>query len=587
MFLTKVAPLSKIPRPAPQFLTYFTSKKIKRGALVLVPLRKKKVKAIVFAQKEAINLKLEIKKTQYQIKPIAKIIETEPVINEKQIELAKWMADYYWSSFGKVLSLFLKKQKKKIKNTLPQKKSFSKKLIIAPNNFCPKEEIKKALFEKKEVLFLVPEKTKENFWKKKLKEFKSENLIIGTRSKLFLPFSNLGLIVLTEEGNKNYKSQMEPRYNATKVAEKLAKIWQARLILISNFPSPETYFSTKEKEKTKEESNIKKTIIDMRKIKPWKPLSDHLITSIKNHLQANEKILLVINRKGSATTLFCQDCGWVKKCQDCNLPLTYHQEESPKLICHYCAKEYEVPKLCENCKSWNLKTLGVGIQKVEKELKNIFWEKNIFCLYKKEKKDKAKQEEMIENFLNSKSSILLTTSLFLSYPVFEKFPLVGVISLDALLSQPDFKIEEEGARIISSLLSLCKKEFIIQTFFPKSNAIFWLKKAKNYFYDEIIKERKKFDYPPFSFLIKISIIHKNREKIIKESFAFKEKIKEKFSQKELEILGPSPAFIEKVKGKYHWKLLIKLKKDDRKIKTALLALTPPHFKVDIDPERII
>lgn len=592
MFLTKVAPLSKIPRPAPQFLTYFTSKKLKRGALVLVPLRKKKVKAIVFNQKKVIDLKLAIKEAEYKIKPIIKVLEKEPIIKEIQIELAKWIADYYWASFGKVLSLFVRSSKEKKEKSIKKENSFLEKLIIAPNNFFPKKEIENAILAKKEILFLVPEKEKEKYWKKELKIFNYENLIIGTRSKLFLPFSNLGLIVLTEEGNKNYKSPMEPRYQTKEVARKLAEIWKAKLIIVSSFPSIESYYTIKNKKTLEKNTNkVQKEIIDMKKIKPWQPISNKLLLAIKEKIKNNQKVLLFIHRTGSATTLLCQDCGWIKKCDNCDVPLTYHLEkDNIKLICHYCAKEYEVPRLCQNCKSWNLKTLGVGIQKIEKELKEIFGKDKIFRLDSKITKTKGEQEEIIKKFLTSDSSILLTTSLFLKFPIFEKFSLVGVISLDSLLCQPDFKIEEEVARKINTLLSFAGEKFILQTFFPELKAISWIKKDKEFFYKKTIEERKKFNYPPFSKIIKLSISDKKRERIIKEGFNLKEKIQltaQKYKIKKINILGPSPAFIEKIKGKYQWKIIIKLKDIDKNLKTILLANIPPKWVVDVDPEKII
>lgn len=613
MYLTKVVPIVKIPRPASQILSYFTTQKIEKGALVLVSLRKKKVKALVLNQEDVLSKKIEIKKSEFKLKPILKIKNREAVLNNYQLKLAEWLSEYYWASLGKTFSLFLRQSPKKKEKENPQVKKIKPKnseLIIAPLGYFPEKKIKKNLKENKEILFLVPEKTKEKYWKEKLRYLNSENLIIGTRSKLFSPFSNLGLIILTEEGNKNYKSQMEPKYNTKKTAEKLAEIWGAKLIIISPFPSVETYYLHRHTyalpnlwqevnisrshsffEKADERTSSACQIIDMRKLKPWKPISDNLFKEIKNTIKKNKKTLLFINRKGSATTLLCQDCGWVQKCKNCDLPLTYYLENKKiKMICHYCTNEYEVPRLCKNCQSWNLKTLGVGIQKIEKELKKLFDKEKIFRLDSKIAKTQKEQSKIIENFLNSNPSILLTTSLFLKFPLFEKFSLVGVVSLDSLLCQPDFKIEEEVARKIDSLLFLAKEKFILQTFFPESKAISWIKKDKEFFYKKSLEERKKFNYPPFSDIIKLSIFDKKRDKIIKEGFKLKEKIKasaEKHKIKDFQIIGPSSAFIEKIKGKYHCKLVFKLKTSNKQLKTIFLSKVPPSWKVDIDPEKII
>jgi len=586
MYLTKVAPLSRIPRPSPQFLAYFTKEKLKRGSLVLVPLRKKKVKAIVFSQTNAIEKKIDIKKASYEIKPIIKILKKNPVINENQIKLAKWIADYYWASFGKVLSIFLRNSKE-AKEQKTIKNSFEKKIVIGNFEYFPKKEIEVALSQKKEVLFLVPEKKKEKFWKEKLKKYNSPNLIIGTRASLFKPFESLGLIVLTQEGNKSYKSQMEPKYNAKKTAEELAKIWQAKIIITSSFPSVETYYEAKKIALLK--NKAEKIIVDMRKIKPWQPISPPLLKNIKETGKRNKKTILFLQRRGEATTFFCKDCGWIQKCQDCEVPMTYHKKEkNPSLVCHYCAKEIQTPRLCKECKSWNLDLLGSGIEKTEKFLQKNFKKEKILRMDSDKTKTEKEQKSILEKFLKKDAGILLTTSIIFKYFPIKKTALLGIISIDSLLSQPDFKTEEECARITQELLLCCKEKFILQTFFPDAKAVSWIKKGKELFYKKTLKERKRFFYPPFSSLIKLSFGHKRKNTAKEEAYILKEKIEQKIKdKKEIEIIGPAPAFIEKIRGSYQQNIIIKLKTKDKKVKMNILAQVPPSWRVDVDPERII
>lgn len=615
MYITKVAPLTKIPRPSPQFLSYFTGHEVEKGALVQIPLRRKKVKAIVFLQKKVIDLKTEIKKANYSLKPISRVIEKKSVLQKQQIEFAKWMADYYWASFGKILSMFLTNSKnKEIKKINSNKKKFKAEIKILPLGKFPENQIREAL-KKGEVLFLTPEKTKINFWKEKLKKYKSSNLIIGTRSDIFQPFRSLKLIILSEEGNQNYKSQMEPRYNAKKITEKLAEIWGAKLIIISSFPSVETYYEitnnrqlttdhrlyTTHDKKNNElsvssrKSLVKSQIIDMRKIKPWRPFSYELITAMKKNIKKKGKTLLFLNRRGRATTLLCQDCGWVQKCENCNVPLTYYLKRdsgkiTPKLACHYCDKEYKAPTICKNCKSWNLNVLGVGTEKIEEELVKIFGKEKVLRMDSEITKTEKKQKEILKSFLKKESSLLLTTSIVFKYFPIEKIPLVGIVSLDSLLSQPDFKMEEETARIIDRLLSTCKENLILQTFFPDSTAVSWIKKNKENFYRKSLKEREKFDYPPFSSLIKMSFSYKNQNRVINEAKNLKTTLENKIKKYEAEnykIIGPAPAFIEKTRGEYHWKLILKLKDANLKSRNNLLGIIPKNWKVDVDPERII
>lgn len=597
MYLTKVAPLARIPRPSAQFLSYFTTHKLERGALILIPLRKKKVKAIVFSQTKVLSRKMEIKKANFELKPISKILEKNPVINENQIKLAKWLSDYYWAPFGKVLSSFLRNSKKlEIKSSpMPTTSSQKEKFKFASFDYSPQKEIENCFKEKKEVLFLVPEKTKEKFWKDRLKNFTSPNLIIGTRANIFRPFKSLGLIVLTEEGNQNYKSQMEPKYNTKMAAEKLADIWQAKLIVVSSFPSVETYFKTTSNQNIIRKPPIENQIVDMRKIKPWTPLSEELINETKKTINKNGKVLLFINRRGTATTLLCQDCGWIQKCENCNVPLTYYLRKTadkivPELVCHYCGKSYKAPRLCKKCKSWNLKTLGVGTEKIEEELVKSFEKEKVLRLDGEASETEKEQKAILQAFLENKASILLTTSIIFKYFPIEKIPLVGIISLDALLSQPDFKLEEECARITERLLSASNKKLILQTFFPDSKAISWIKKDKEIFYKETLKERKVFHYPPFYSLIKLSTSNNNQTLARNEAFALKKKIEERaksYNDLNLEIIGPAPAFIEKLRGKYQWKLILKLNAKESRTRNNLLSVIPLNWQIDIDPERII
>lgn len=605
MYLTKVAPLSRIPRPSSQVLSYFTQHNLKRGALITIPLRKKNVKAIVLSQENAVLKKMEIKKSDFELKPILKIKSEDAILNNYQLELAEWISDYYWASLGKTLSLFLNQSKKqKIIENLSIKKSISQKreLIMAKLGYFPEKEIKENIKKGKEVLFLVPETQKTIFWKEKLKKYDSPLLHIGTRSLLFRPFENLGLIVITEEENKNYKSEMEPKYNSKRVAKKLAEIWNAKLVLVSSFPSVESYYEAmnNDQQKTNDKKmitvisykpSVLSQIVDMRKIKPWKPISSILESEVKKNVNSGKKTILFINRRGTATTLLCQDCGWVQKCKNCDAPMVYYFEnnKNPMMICHYCGEKKLPLRLCEECKSWNLTTLGVGIQKIENELKKQFPKEKILRLDSQSTKKREEESKILKKFLEKEYSLLITTSLIFKYLPIKKVPLVGVVSIDSMLSLPDFNIEEECTQLIEKLLSICKEKFIFQTFFPDSEVISWIKNNKETFFERKIKERRTFSYPPFSSLIKLSFSHPNQIKARNESYLLKRNIeKEIFKEKmPAEIIGPSPAFIEKIGSKYNWKLLIKLKTENQKIKNEILTNVPPSWRVDVDPIDII
>jgi primosomal protein N' (replication factor Y) len=277
------------------------------------------------------------------------------------------------------------------------------------------------------------------------------------------------------------------------------------------------------------------------------------------------------------------------------VPQVYHfrvsqENKRPVMICHYCGSEKPPSRFCKKCKSWNLTTLGSGIERVAQDLNKIFGKEKILRLDSEKTKTGKNQRKILEGFLKKDAPILITTSIIFKYFPIKKVQTIGMVSIDSLLSLPDFKTEEEGAKIVEKLISICEKNFILQSFFPESRAISWIKTSKDEFLKNVLKERKKFFYPPFSSLIKLSLSYGNRKKLIKEIYQLKRKLEEtilKNSIKNCEIMGPSPAFIEKVKGRYNWKLLIKIKAENPRLKNILLSQVPPNWRIDVDPEKII
>jgi len=508
-------------------LSYFTSQKLVKGSLVLVPLKKKDTKAIVFSQKEVKDLKQEIKKADFALKPILKVVEKSPLLNEQQLELSKWISDYYFASWGKTLKLFLAASKKefKIQPITPNRISEPQPPIIyfSPPDFLPEKEIKKTLLEGKEILFLVPEKNQIDFWKKKLAKIynqinENSQIKIAARSGLFLPFRRLGLVVVSDVDNESYKEQREPRFFAPDIAQKLTNMWGAKLIFLSVLPGVDYYFKAKTGnllwEKIENKKEIQKIEIDMKLLEPtknkdnslalppkdynlyfqrgggkakinqkfkeeWSPFAPSVLKEIEKYLESKKKILLFINRKGTATGLLCQDCGWQKNCSNCGVPLTYHTQHSTlntqhsTLMCHYCGSEIPVPEYCENCKSWRLTTLGVGAEKVEKEIKNKFPQAKIYRL-DKEISPKAKDQKKILQDFFEKGDILVSTSLILSY-IFTRyidrtskiekklnFDLTVFVSFGAQLSLPDFRFEEKLRRQIEKLCFLTNEKFLLR-----------------------------------------------------------------------------------------------------------------------------
>ncbi|MCZ2846096.1 MAG: primosomal protein N' [Candidatus Bathyarchaeota archaeon] len=588
MYIIEVVPIAKIPLPSSQVLTYFTSQRPSDGSLVLVPLKKKEVPAIVLSQKRADEAKMEIKKAKFKLRPVLKVIEEKPIIFNYQIEVAKWISRYYWASLGKTMSLFLPTPllKKLVKNNIrkqtlfelknPVKKTIrrpSSKLYIAPFGSLPDKEIKITLKQKKQVLFLIPEKSRNVFWTKKIKQTISQEgqnfynfcffstglpsnkylenfekikedkvkIVIGTRSALFAPFVNLGLIVLLEAANKNYKSEMEPRYNAKKVAEKLVSILGINLVFVSSLPLIEDYVRSRKIDRIEQKvQKVEKKIIDMKSLQrisranvleQWSPLSPFLLNEIKKYISLKKKIVLFINRKGEGLSVVCQDCGWIKKCRNCEVPLILRRggnQKNPSMICCHCGFESLPPQQCEKCQSWRLITLGSGIEKVEGEIRKSLKGLKVLRLDSETAPKRSTQNKIIKNFLGGEESVLIATSLIFRYfPTLldKKMPLVGIISMDSLLSLPDFKNEEEGIKIVHNLLSLTSNKFIFQTFWPDSQVASFIRSGYNYFFKKVIDERKRLLYPPFSKIIKLTFSHRDIKKVQSKAYDLVERLK--------------------------------------------------------------
>ena len=624
MFLIEGAPLTFIPPSKDETFFYFSKKQLKEGSIFLAPLGKRKEIFLTIKSEPAEKKKIEIKKFYpFFLKKIEKILWEKSFLKKEHIKLAKKISDYFFCSFGKTLKLFfpyyllekIKKGKLKEDFSFPEilpQDSFEKRFILTSFEEIPEKEIKKVLSQKKQILFLFPEKEKFSFFEKKLKKLfpkviffshdlpfktfkevffeikKGEALIItGSRSALFAPFSNLSLVLVFDPQNKNYFSEKEPKIFAPKVAEILAKFWSAKMISFFPFLFPEDYFEYKNKISfspnflsfKKNINEIKKDLFDLRKEKQ-KIISKSALNLIEKYLKEKKKILLFIERKGEGKGIFCQDCGWQKKCENCDAPMTAHQENHERfLLCHFCQKKEKIPALCEKCKSFRVKILGKGTQKLEKELKKIFpqtkilrFEKNIFSSPEEEKK-------VLNSFLKE-GEILITTSLILKYlPLKEKIPLVGIISLDSLLSLPDFSAEKEAMHTLIYLLGEAKERFFLQTFFKESKIAKAIKNLK-LFLVESLKERKKFNFPPFFNFLKFEMERKKDFLLKKEAEILKKTLKDNLQKYKIfgEVIGPCVPLVSKIKGKHRLFVVLKFKGEIKKEK--ILENISPKWKIE-------
>lgn len=432
-----------------------------------------------------------------------------------------------------------------------------------------------------------------------------KQIVIGPRSAIFAPLKNLGVIVIDEEHEASYKQESSPRYDTRTVAEYISKTTGAKLILGSATPRIEDFFKAKNKEYNLLELKSRVSNQKMPKVKlvnlkeeykknNYSPISYELETELKKTLGKKRKAILFLNRRGNATYVFCRDCGHTEKCPQCDIPLIHHFTDKENILkCHHCGQKKAIPLKCENCQSLAIKYYGLGIQRVELELKKLFPKVKIIRLDKDTAKVPGFYKEAFQNFSSKEGQILLGTQMVAKGWDIPEVDLVGVISADHALNFPDFRAEERTFQLLSQVSGRSGRKdseglSIIQTF-NEENPIFEFLINHDYvsFFDSQIKAREKFGYPPFSRIIRL-IYKDESQKITQEKG---EKLKDRLEEKlkttyntRVDLLGPSPCFVSKVGGKYRWQIILKIHESND---LEILKEIPKEWTIDIDPVNLL
>ena len=400
------------------------------------------------------------------------------------------------------------------------------------------------------------------------------SIVIGARSAIFAPLKNIGVIIIDEEHSDSYKqSDSSPRYNAKDVAILRSKYHKCPVVLGSATPSLETMARAKKgvfkllelPNRVNGKSLPKVSIIDMNDRKRNKGnFSLELLNSIRDRLDKNEQIILLLNRRGYSNFVTCKNCGFTFKCPNCDITLTYHKS-SNTLRCHYCGYGEKVYKKCPECKEESLSNLGVGTQKIEEELSKLFPISRILRMDYDTTSRKGMHEEMIEDFKSHKYDILLGTQMVAKGLDFSLVTLVGVINADTSLNIPDFRSSENTFSLLSQVAGRSGRsektgEVIIQTFNPDHYAIS-LVKTHNYlgFYEKEMSIRKMLKYPPYYYLCNIKISGKDADYIYAEALKIKRSLDRNIPNDI--ILGPSNSSIFRVNNIFRYNIIIKYKMD--------------------------
>lgn len=398
-------------------------------------------------------------------------------------------------------------------------------------------------------------------------------IIIGARSALFAPFTNLGLIVMDEEHDASYKQDESPRYHGHDVAEKMAQIYNAILLLGSATPSLESFYKAQNKEYTL--LTMKERIdkiplpyiegVDMREELHHgnrKILSHKLQELIENTLAKKQQIIIMLNRRGFSTFVMCRSCGYVIKCHQCNLPLVYHRQGI--LQCHHCDITEPVPDICPNCSSRYIKFFGSGTEKLEEELAQTFPTARIIRLDRDTTGKKFAHQDILKQFKAGLYDILLGTQMVAKGHDIPNVTGVGIISADSSLNLPDFRASERTFALITQTAGRAGRgqqqgHVILQTYNLEHYAVqCGIKQDYLAFYQEELALRQMLYYPPFCHLIKLVFQNELEETAFQLADKFKLDMEDYFSNNSsIKIMGPAPALISKFKDIYRFNLLIK------------------------------
>lgn len=618
--------------------TYKSTTDLKVGSIVQVPYGQKNVSGVVIK---------EVKKPTFSAKEITN--NSGLVLPQTSLDLLNWMVNFYIDDIGQIVGLFVQDGKKIVSKDIESAPNIGKgEVLPIPTNeqksalaVLSKTNKKKFLLHgetgsgktrvfiekaidtinnKQSVLILTPEigltsqlfldfithvkapivvnhsdlpvSKRKNLWLRSLNET-TPTVYIGPRSTLFLPISNIGLVVVDECHDSSYKQGQSPKYNALHIASQLANYHEAQLIYSTATPNVDDYYKFKELKYEiirLEKPAVGKhphflNVIDQKNRQLFSKnyyLSDPLIEACNKAIKANEQILLFLNRRGSARLVQCNTCGYIYNCPNCGIPLIFHHDQN-LLICHSCNFKAAGPRQCPSCGGVDLQFSIPGTKNLFKQISQIFPSANIARF----DTDLHKQDKIQENITQIKSGqieIVVGTQMISKGLDLPKLSVVGVIDADSGLNLPDFSAEEVAFQQLYQVTGRATRGYIatnsfIQTKNPNHPIIHALKERNwHNFYEYELAKRHKYKYPPFCYLATI----KTKNKAAQKAKAASDKIYVQLDNfKGISVLGPSPSFFEKQNNLYHWQIILKSSK--RTLISEAIKQLKGDFVFDIDP----
>ena len=461
--------------------------------------------------------------------------------------------------------------------------------------------IQKAINEHKQVLYLLPEialtvqiterlkavfgnrlgiyhskysdAERVEIWRKQLSS-NPYDVILGARSAVFLPFHRLGLVIIDEEHEQSFKQQdPAPRYHARSAAIVLAQMYAgAKTLLGTATPSMESYYNAKQGkyglvELSRRYKDIQLPsieVVDMKDLYRRKmvsgPFSPRLLSAVRGALERGEQAILFQNRRGFAPMIECRQCGWVPKCPNCDISLTYHKSMN-YLSCHYCGYTMKVPEQCPCCESKDIRGRGYGTEKIEDEIRSIFPEARIARMDLDTTHTRNAYERLINDFSTGKNNLLIGTQMVTKGLDFGKVSVVGILNADSMLNYPDFRAYEQAFMMMSQVSGRAGRkgkrgEVILQTKTPDLPVIQYVV-HNDYptFFKELLDERREFHYPPFYHLVYVYLKHRDENIVNTAGVELGSRLRDIFGAR---VLGPDKPAVARVKTLSIRKIVLKL-----------------------------
>lgn len=436
--------------------------------------------------------------------------------------------------------------------TLRLQKVFGNRVVIYHSKFSDNERV--------------------DLWKRVLTD-PSPCVVIGARSSLFLPFSNLGLVIVDEEHESSYKQfDPSPRYNARDCAMVLAAMHGAKTLLGSATPSVETYYKAttgryglvtlaERYEGVKLPEIMVVDMNDERKRQRLSgPLSFPLVRLSRERLEKKEQLIFFHNRRGFAPVAICKQCGFVPKCQNCDVSLTYHRRAG-EMVCHYCGATYRLPTICPACKEPGIEIHGYGTERMEDIIEATFKNAGILRMDLDTTRNKEGYENIITDFSKGKADILVGTQMVTKGLDFDRVSLVGVLNADILINFPDFRSSERAFNMLEQVAGRAGRRnqqgvVVVQTTQPQHPIIGFLREHDYLgFYNHELEERRRFNYPPFARVINIYLKHREEPVLARAAVQYADYLRQLLGTR---VFGPEEPHVSRVQSLYIRKIMLKV-----------------------------